>query len=172
MRLKLSLLLLIVSSFPFAQQSLTNEQINRLADVGKVYGCVKYFHPFLQYKTLNWDSVFAANVEGIIGAKSKEEYGDVMQHMLSVLNDNLTCVVSTPRANNNDSVRTTSYKIKDSLLYININDITGGSYDKIGEACQNSDKVKGMIFDMRKGANSKTNFGTAAMQDLPSDDFA
>ena len=85
MRLKLSLLLLIVSSFSFAQQSLTKEQINRLADAGKVYGIVKYFNPYLQYKTLNWDSVFAANVEGIIGAKNKEEYGNVMQRILSPL---------------------------------------------------------------------------------------
>jgi hypothetical protein len=162
MRLKLSLLLLIVSSFCFAQQSLTTEQINRLADAGKVYGLVKYFHPYLQYKTLNWDSVFAANVEGIIVAKSKEEYSDVMQRMLSVLNDNLTCVVSTPQANNNDSVRTTSYKIKDSLLYVSMNDITGDSYNKIVEACQNLDKVKGVIYDMRNGTNSRFNFATTA----------
>jgi len=162
MRLKLSLLLLIVSSFSFSQQSLTKEQINRLADAGKVYGIVKYFHPYLQYKTLNWDSVFAANVEGLIGSKSKEEYGDVMQRMLSVLNDNLTCVVSTPQANNNDSVRTTSYKIKDSLLYVSLNDVTGDSYYKIVEAYQNLDKVKGVIYDMRYGPNSIFSFGTAA----------
>jgi len=161
MRLKLSLLLLIVSSFSFAQ-TLTTEQINRLADAGKVYGLVKYFHPYLQYKTLNWDSVFAANVQGIIQAKNKQEYADVIQRMLSVLNDNLTCVVSTPQANNSDSLRTTSYKIKDSLLYVSMNDITDNSYDKIGEACQNLGKVKGVIFDMRNGENSKSNYGTAA----------
>jgi len=45
MRLKLSLLLLIVSGFSFAQQSLSNEQINRLADAEKVYGYVKCFLP-------------------------------------------------------------------------------------------------------------------------------
>jgi hypothetical protein len=164
MRPKLSLLLLILSSASFAQQSLTKEQINRLADAGKVYGIVKYFHPYLQYNTLNWDSVFAANVEGIIGAKSKEEYGDVMQRMLSVLNDNLTCVASTPQANNNDSVRTTSYKIKDSLLYVSLNDVSGDSYsyNKIVEAYQDLDKVKGVIFDMRYGPNSRFSFGTAA----------
>jgi hypothetical protein len=162
MRLQLSLLLLIVSSFSFAQQSLTKEQINRLADAGKVYGYVKYFNPYLQYKTLNWDSVFAANVEGIIQAKNKEEYTNVMQRILAPLNDNLTCVVFTPHPNNNDSVQTTSYRIKDSLLYISMNDITGDSYEKVGEACQNSDKVKGVIFDMRNGENSKSNYGTAA----------
>ena len=162
MRLKLSLLLLIVSGFSFAQQSLTEEQINRLADAGKVYGLVKYFHPFLQYKNINWDSVFAANVEGIIGAKSKREYGDVLKRMLSVLDDNLTCIVSAPQPNNNDSARTTSYKIKDSLLYVSMNDITDDSYNKIVEAYQNLDKVKGVIYDMRNGPNSRFNFGTVA----------
>jgi len=90
MRPKLLLLLLIASSFSFAQQSLTKEQINRLADAGKVYGYVKYFHPFLQYKDIKWDSAFAANVQGIIDAKNKEKYANVMQQMLSSLNDNLT----------------------------------------------------------------------------------
>jgi hypothetical protein len=170
MRLKLSVLLLIVSSFSFAQQSLTKEQINRLADAGKVYGIVKYFHPYLQYKTLNWDSVFAANVEGIIGVKRKEEYGDVMQRMLSALNDNMTCVVSSPSANNTDSVRTTSYKIKDSLLYVSLNDITGDSYNKIIEAYQNIHKVKGVIYDMRNGPNSRFDFGTADLIDWEMDD--
>ena len=49
-------LLFLVSEFTFAQQSLTYEQINQLADAGKIYGYVKYFHPFLQYKEINWDS--------------------------------------------------------------------------------------------------------------------
>jgi C-terminal processing protease CtpA/Prc len=162
MRLNLSLLLLILSSFSFAQQSLTKEQINRLANAGKVYGLVKYFNPYLQYKTLNWDSIFAANVERIIQAKNKEEYTNVVQRILAPLNDNLTCVVSTLQASNNDSVRTTSYKIKDSLLYISLNDANDDSFDKIGEACQNLSKVKGVIFDMRNGANSKLSYGTSA----------
>ncbi len=77
MRPKLFLLLLFVSTFSFAQQPLNTTQINRLADAGKVYGYIKYFHPFLQYKEINWDSAFAANVEGIIDAKNKEEYAAV-----------------------------------------------------------------------------------------------
>jgi hypothetical protein len=56
MRSILFFLLFLVSEFTFAQQSLTYEQINQLADAGKIYGYVKYFHPFLQYKEINWDS--------------------------------------------------------------------------------------------------------------------
>src|SRR6185369_11502016 len=98
MRPKLLLLLLFESSFSFAQQSLTKEQINRLADAGKVYGCIKYFHPSLQYNNVDWDSAFAANVEGIISATSKKEYAAVMQKFLSTLNDNMTRV-TTPAQN-------------------------------------------------------------------------
>ena len=96
MRPKLFLLLLFVSTFSFAQQPLTTTQINRLADAGKVYGYIKYFHPFLQYKNINWDSAFAANVQAIIDAKNKEEYAAVMQKLLSSLNDGLTTVVNSP----------------------------------------------------------------------------
>ena len=85
MRSTLLLLLFFASSASFAQRSLTKEQINRLADAGKVYGYIKYFHPFLQYKDINWDSAFVANIEEIINAKNKEEYASVMQRMLSAL---------------------------------------------------------------------------------------
>jgi len=48
-----------------------------LADAGKSYSYVKYFHPFVQYKSINWDSAFAADVEGIINSKDKDEYAQV-----------------------------------------------------------------------------------------------
>ena len=47
MRLKPFILLVFVSNFSFSQQTLTKDQIGRLADAGKVYGYIKYFHPFL-----------------------------------------------------------------------------------------------------------------------------
>src|SRR6478672_10847522 len=72
------ILLLFVGDLSFAQSSLTATQINRLADAGKVYGYIKYFHPFLQYKDINWDSAFAVNVQGIIDAKTKQEYAAIL----------------------------------------------------------------------------------------------
>ena len=157
MRLKLSLLLLIVSSFSFAQQPLTTEQINRLADAGKVYGYVKYFHPFLQYKDINWDSAFAANVEGIIDAKSKEEYAAVIQRMFSSLDDKLTTATVKPKSDTANKVQLTTYSIRDSLLYINMNDAAPENiFSSVQyEALQNITGVKGVIFDRRTPANSR-----------------
>ncbi len=65
-------------------------QINRLTDAGKVYGYIKFFHPWLQYKNINWDSAFAVNIDEIINAGSRSEYAAVLQKMFSSLNDGLT----------------------------------------------------------------------------------
>ena len=150
-----------MSSFSFAQQRLTTVQINRFADAGKVYGYIKYFHPFQQYKDINWDSAFAENVQGIIDAKNKEEYAAVLQRLFSTLSDNLTSVISTAERNTSYKPQFTSYNIKDSILYVNMNDLAplvygspNNPFDKVGEALQNIDKVKGIIFDMRSPVNS------------------
>lgn len=155
MQLKLSFSLLIISSFSFAQQPLTAEQINRLADAGKVYGYIKYFHPFLQYKNINWDSAFAANVQGIIDAKNKKEYAVVMQKIFSCLHDGITTIAHVPGEATNYKPQDVSFQIKDSILYIQMNDAPFMTTDeKFYNAIQNLDKVKSAVIDMRRPANS------------------
>ncbi len=159
---KLFIPLLFICSYSFAQQPLTAEQINRLADAGKVYGYIKYFHPWLQYKDINWDSTFAANVGGIINAKDKNEYADVMQKLLSTLNDGLTIVVNGADEKSTYKIQPLAYFIKDSILYVNINDAPDDStYDKLQEALRTLQRAKGVIFDMRKPVNSKYTGTTA-----------
>jgi C-terminal processing protease CtpA/Prc len=155
MRTPSFIILLLICTICCAQQTLTTEQINRLADAGKVYGYIKYFHPYLQYKTLNWDSVFAANVEGIIRAKNREEYAEAMQGMLSALNDDLTGVANMHKGNPSHQPKPTAWHIKDSLLYISINDANDDSNGIVGQAFQNISKVKGVILDMRVTSDKK-----------------
>jgi len=161
MKLKILFPLLFLIKFSFAQQVLTTEQVNRLADAGKVYGYIKYFHPFLQYNDIKWDSAFVVNVQGISDAKSKEEYAAVMQRLFSSLDDNLTSVTSISPKDTLYKPQFTSYNIKDSILYINMNDLAplvygnpDNPFDKVGEALQNIEKTRGIIFDMRSPVNS------------------
>jgi Peptidase family S41 len=148
---------LLTCNFCYSQRTLTTEQINRLADAGKVYGYIKYFHPYLQYKSLNWDSLFASNVEGIIEAKSKDEYAEAMQRMLAPLNDDMTCV-SNISADKNYRFKPTQYNITDSVLYIIINDITDDTYNVIHEAIGKISQVKGVVVDMRRPISSNNYF--------------
>ena len=148
--------LFFVCSFSFGQRSLTTEQINRLADAGKLYGYVKYFHPFLQYKDINWDSSFAASVEGIIKANNKEEYGTVVQRLLSSLDDGLTTVINRFENDPTYRVQPLTYTIKDTLLYLDMNDAPDNdeTNNKLQEAVKKFENVKGAIIDLRKPKNS------------------
>ncbi len=151
------ILFCFLSSFSFAQQPLTKEQINRIADAGKVYGYIKYFHPFLQYKNINWDSTFAAHAERIVNASGKEEYAKAMQQLLAPINDDLTTVLNL-NTQKNHLLHPTEYSIKDSILYIMLNDITDDSYNKVFEAMRQITMVKAIVFDMRTPDNSNSNY--------------
>jgi hypothetical protein len=148
----------MLSSCCTAQQSLTAEQINRLSDAGKLYGYVKYFHPFLQYKNINWDSAFAANVEGIINSTNANEYANALQKILSVLDDGTTRIARIPGTDDNYTAKELSYQVKDSILYVQMNDapIPSTAYNgKFNEIISKLDKAKGAVFDLRQPRDSK-----------------
>ena len=156
MRTKFFIAFLLTYSVSWAQQSLSPVQINRLADAGKVYGYVKYFHPWLQYKKINWDSAFAASVEGIINANNRGDYAIVMQKLFSSLNDGLTQVVNLNGDSKDYVEQPLTHYIKDSLLYIHVNDAPSlTTEDKLNKALQTLNSVNGAIIDMRRPANSR-----------------
>lgn len=155
------ILSLLVPELALSQQSLTKEQTSRLAGAGRVYGYIKYFHPFLQYKDINWDSAFAANVEGIIKATNRNEYAAVMQRLLASLDDDLSTVTILPRSDSAYRVIAATHVVRDSILYISMNDAPvyaygnpEDTYDRVQLALQNTGKVRGIIFDMRTPVNS------------------
>ena len=137
MRPKLFILLLFLNSFSFAQQPLTTKQINRLADAGKVYGYIKYFHPWLQYKDINWDSAFAANVEEIVKATNREDYVLIMQKLFSSLNDGLTTVANFNGSGKDYNAQELIHYVQDGIMYIQMNDLPLTSEDELRKALQN-----------------------------------
>ena len=65
-----SLLLLLFSSKTVAQSTLLDSlQTERLAKLCQLWGHVHFFHPWLAYKDLPWDSTFAEAVPHIVAAK-------------------------------------------------------------------------------------------------------
>ncbi|MGZ8536358.1 MAG: hypothetical protein ACXWV4_12555, partial [Flavitalea sp.] len=155
MRLILLILLLHTSSCCFTQQSLTTIEITRLSDAGKIYGYVKYFHPFVQYKNINWDSAFAASVENIIRAKNKDEYALILEKLFSCLEDGITKISNAHTPTSDYKVQELNFQIIDSVLHIQMNDAPFMTTDaKFYDALQNLNKVKGAIIDMRRPASS------------------
>jgi C-terminal processing protease CtpA/Prc len=65
-------------------------RIARLAGLAKVWGTVKYFHPFLAYRDIDWDKALVETIPKVNAARSAQEYQAALNQMLAVLNDNST----------------------------------------------------------------------------------
>lgn len=62
-------------------------QIARLAGLGKVWGAVKYFHPFLAYQNIDWDQALIETIPKVKSARTSDEYKTAINQMLARLGD-------------------------------------------------------------------------------------
>ena len=98
-----------------AQPSADDVRIARLAGLAKVWGTIKYFHPFLAYRDVDWDKALIETIPKVNAAKSPQDYQAALNQMLAVLNDKSTRAdieaetkpaVQTPAADATKLVRT------------------------------------------------------------------
>jgi C-terminal processing protease CtpA/Prc len=98
MRLKLLLPFILFLGFARAQaqpsqpgpQSAERARIERLAGLAKVWGAVKFFHPYLAYKEIDWDKALVETIPKVNAAKTPQEYQAAINSMLAVLDDRNT----------------------------------------------------------------------------------
>ena len=82
-------LCLCASALAFAQQLPPENQ--RLFDTGKLWITVRYFHPYLAYRTdINWDTALIDTLPKIRAASSPQDYAAAVNTMLAALHDPLT----------------------------------------------------------------------------------
>jgi len=67
----------------------TNEQ-DRLIATAKLWGTIKYFHPYLAYRGIDWDKALIDALPAIRSAHSPEEYAKAIGTMLGALHDPAT----------------------------------------------------------------------------------
>jgi C-terminal processing protease CtpA/Prc len=73
------------------QQTLPSD-IDRLIAIGKLWVTVKYFHPYLAYRDIDWDKALVNSLPRIRSAQTQAEYAAAVQSMLDVLKDPVTRV--------------------------------------------------------------------------------
>jgi len=71
-------------------------RIERLADLGRLWGFVKFAHPALAYRDIDWDQALVRALPAIRAARSTEDYAAAVNSMLSALNDPLTRAAVAP----------------------------------------------------------------------------
>lgn len=70
--------------------SAEDARIARLAGLAKVWGTVKYFHPFLAYRDIDWDKALIETIPKVNAARTPQDYQTALNQMLAVLNDRST----------------------------------------------------------------------------------
>ncbi len=73
------------------------QQPDRLIQTAKLWIAVKYFHPYLAYKPIDWDKALVDALPKIRAAQNAKEYASALQSMLDALQDPATQVVGEDR---------------------------------------------------------------------------
>jgi C-terminal processing protease CtpA/Prc len=90
---------LLVLSAPFSAPSARAADVmpdakrtERLVSLCKVWGTVRYLHPYLAYKDIDWDAALIAALPKVEDAKDESEFRAALQAMLDRLGDSGTRV--------------------------------------------------------------------------------
>jgi C-terminal processing protease CtpA/Prc len=67
-------------------------RIRRLAGLCRAWGAIKYFHPYLAYKDIDWDDAALGTIKLVNEADDASGYRTAIKHLLSRLQDPNTCV--------------------------------------------------------------------------------
>ena len=70
----------------------SENQTERLAALGKLWGAVKFFHPFLAYRDIDWDGALVTAIPRVKAARTPADYRMAIDGMLEVLGDPATRV--------------------------------------------------------------------------------
>jgi C-terminal processing protease CtpA/Prc len=68
-------------------------RIERLTGLGRLWGAVKFFHPALAYRDIDWDAALIAAIPKVQAAKTAEDYRVAIEDLLAVLKDTSTFAV-------------------------------------------------------------------------------
>jgi C-terminal processing protease CtpA/Prc len=88
--------LFLFVGFAEAQQtSVTNStkqdiRVDRLVGLAKVWGAVKFFHPYLAYREIDWDKALVEAIPKVNAAKTPQDYEAAVNSMLAALGDKNT----------------------------------------------------------------------------------
>ncbi|HEV7669907.1 MAG TPA: S41 family peptidase [Thermoanaerobaculia bacterium] len=153
-------------SFPFAARPaepgppLPQTSIQRLTQVGKLWGKIRYLHPYLAYREdLDWDAALVAALPKIQAAKSTAEYRTAVSGLLAALGDPITRVLAAPKAPGSKPAAAELFReLEGGALAIDLGPrITSAGmmdvYRQIGREAPKVAAAREVVIDLRKGSS-------------------
>jgi hypothetical protein len=86
--LVLTSLLLLLRIAPASAQ--TPSDTDRLVRVAKLWGTVRFLHPYLAYKEIDWEEALVKAIPKVRSARTSQEYAGAVREMLGALGDPAT----------------------------------------------------------------------------------
>jgi len=131
-------------------------KIKRFAAMCKLWGTLKYFHPYLAYRPINWDSAFVAAAKDAGNAQSTNDYKNAIQTMLQALHDPTTRILNLSIQNTTAAAASSPrwQFTTDSILVVTIDrysdliDYTT-TIERFHSIESEIPKSKGVLFDLR-----------------------
>lgn len=175
--LALAAVLLVLSLNALAQQpaptpaptAADEARVERLIGLAKVWSAVKYFHPSLAYREIDWDKALVEAIPKVRAAKTPQEYQAALNQMLAALGDASTRAEIEPESKAAPSAQTNApagepVRTEEGVLFISAMQIAEtGARDntayrvllgKIGEAIPSA---KAVVIDARRASAAGDN---------------
>jgi C-terminal processing protease CtpA/Prc len=139
----------------------------RLAALGRLWGAVKYFHPYLAYKDIDWDGALIKVIPQVKAARTPNEYSQAVGNLLQALDDPATTVElasietagSTPMSS--EKKEPTYFRVVEGFVVVSALDwanafVSGNreAFSKQPQMLQEIGKAKGIVLDCRYGSVS------------------
>jgi C-terminal processing protease CtpA/Prc len=135
------------------------ERIERLVGLCKLWGAVKYFHPYLAYRDdIDWDAALVAAIPRVRSATSGSDYAQAVQEMLLALDDPATRVieqVDPGRGSSTDDRHPVCTLRPDGLFMVKLHhyeDLVSdfeGAITKLEAVKAKLPEARGILFDLR-----------------------
>lgn len=165
------IVLFLLAGFAAAQQTSganptkNDIRVERLAGLAKVWGTVKFFHPFLAYREIDWDKALVETIPRVNAAKTPQEYEAAVNSMLAALGDKNTraqIALKTPKSASNETAITENKEpvlLQNGVLSINAYAVAKAlvaANNRLSEFViktnLNIPTAKAVLIDLRSGA--------------------
>ncbi|MCU1228866.1 MAG: hypothetical protein JWO97_1750 [Acidobacteria bacterium] len=149
-------LIVVILTLAVASSSVAAEpRVERLAKLAEVWSFVRFAHPWLMYKEIDWDAPLVHAIPNVRAAKNDEEFANAIGAMLAELHDPATRVAKTATHHQPEKSQLPFTRWEgDDVLVVNLGPfVDRGDYDAVyqGGAAVSRDvaKAKNVVIDLR-----------------------
>jgi C-terminal processing protease CtpA/Prc len=136
-------------------------RVERLVDLCKLWGAIKFFHPYLAYRDIDWDAALIKTLPKVSAAASSTEFKSAIDYLLSFLDDPATHTRNDPAGASKATPESAGLPqpyvrwVEDNIAVLVASDYGqfSGSAEKAGafrKAFGEASRARIIIFDIRK----------------------